>query len=219
MSGESELSGMCLTDSEPTFGSNRWLGIVQDQNELLSNRDRGSATYGYGTIEQTIPTSQETLLYFSGHGSFSESGVTGQIIPTSQETFSIHGEIEPARSIVVSESDYMALIQQKWPGEPINLQRLAGTNFEMQPYEPQRRISETWSKEDDLRFDFLVEKEALGKLSLEEAKELEQLSDKHDRAVVRVSDEDLSREKMCNKALAKLQDLLEEYVPLFAKRY
>jgi hypothetical protein len=79
--------------------------------------------------------------------------------------------------------------------------------------------SESWNNEEDLRFDFLVEKEALSELSLEEAKELEQLSSKHDRTAVRVSGEGLSREKMRNRALAELQRLLERYAALFAKRH
>jgi hypothetical protein len=79
-------------------------------------------------------------------------------------------------------------------------------------------VAENWEKQDDLRFNLLVEKEALGELSLEEAKELEQLSDKHDRTLARVSEEDLSRERMRSRALTELRDLLEKYAPLFARR-
>jgi hypothetical protein len=68
-------------------------------------------------------------------------------------------------------------------------------------------VAENWEKRDDLRFDLLVEKEALGELSLEEAKELEQLSDKHDRTLARVSEEDLLRERMRGRALTELRDL------------
>jgi hypothetical protein len=78
-------------------------------------------------------------------------------------------------------------------------------------------VAENWDKEDDLRFDLLVEKEALGELSLEETKDLERLSNKRDRTVARVSDEDLSRERMRNRALTQLQDWLEENAPLFAR--
>jgi len=78
-------------------------------------------------------------------------------------------------------------------------------------------VAENWDKEDDLRFDLLVEKEALGELSLEETKDLEQLSNKRDRTVARVSDEDLLRERMRNRALTQLQDWLEENAPLFAR--
>jgi hypothetical protein len=79
-------------------------------------------------------------------------------------------------------------------------------------------FAENWEKEDDLRFDLLVEKEALGDVSLEEEEELERLSNKRDRTVVRVSDEDLSRERMRNRALTELQELLEKYAPLLARR-
>jgi hypothetical protein len=79
-------------------------------------------------------------------------------------------------------------------------------------------VAENWEKQDDLRFDLLVEKEALGELSLEEAKELEQLSDKHDRTLAGVSEEDLLRERMRGRALTELRDLLEKYAPLFARR-
>jgi hypothetical protein len=78
-------------------------------------------------------------------------------------------------------------------------------------------VAENWDKEDDLHFDLLVEKEALGELSLEETKDLERLLNKRDRTVARVSDEDLSRERMRNRALTQLQDWLEENAPLFAR--
>jgi hypothetical protein len=79
-------------------------------------------------------------------------------------------------------------------------------------------LGERWDNENDLRFDVLVKKEALGRLNPEEAEELEQLSDKRDRTVTRVPDEDLLRERMRNKALTELQNLLEKYAPLFARR-
>jgi len=79
-------------------------------------------------------------------------------------------------------------------------------------------VAEHWETEDDRRFDLLVEKEALGELSFEEAKELEQLSDKRDRTVARVPEEDLLQEKMRARALTELQELLEKYAPLFARR-
>jgi len=78
--------------------------------------------------------------------------------------------------------------------------------------------SETWDEENDRRFDFLVEKEALGELDSNESDELELLSKKRDRTLARVSDEDWARERERSKALAELQDLLERYAPLFAKR-
>jgi hypothetical protein len=77
---------------------------------------------------------------------------------------------------------------------------------------------ETWDEENDRRFDFLVEKEALGDLGSNESGELELLSKKRDRTLARVSDEDWARERERSKALAELQDLLERYAPLFAKR-
>src|ERR1700730_116821 len=83
---------------------------------------------------------------------------------------------------------------------------------------PTYHFSETWDEENDLRFDFLVEKEVLGKLSIDESDELERLSKKRDRTLARVSDEDWARERERSKALAELQDLLERYAPLFAKR-
>jgi hypothetical protein len=44
-------------------------------------------------------------------------------------------------------------------------------------------VAEDWEKQfhDDLRFDLLVEKEALGKLNLSEAKELEQLQQRRNK--------------------------------------
>jgi hypothetical protein len=78
--------------------------------------------------------------------------------------------------------------------------------------------SESWDEEDDRRFDLLVEKEALGELDSNESDELERLSKKRDRTLARVSDEDWARERERSKALAELQDLLERYAPLFAKR-
>jgi len=97
---------------------------------------------------------------------------------------------------------------------------ITGAKPNIQKIEQQASLSvaENWEKQDDLRFDLLVEKEALGKLSLEEAKELEQLSDKHDRTLARVSEEDLLRERMRGRALTELRDLLEKYAPLFARR-
>jgi hypothetical protein len=79
-------------------------------------------------------------------------------------------------------------------------------------------VAEHWETEDDRRFDLLVEREALDELSFEEAKELEQLSDKRDRTVARVPEEDLLQEKMRCRALTELQELLEKYAPLFARR-
>lgn len=79
-------------------------------------------------------------------------------------------------------------------------------------------VAENWDEKDDLRFDFLVEKEALGELSLEDEKDLERLSNKRDRTVARVSDEDLLRERMRNRVLTQLQDWLETNAPLFARR-
>ncbi len=79
-------------------------------------------------------------------------------------------------------------------------------------------LSEAWDEEDDLRFDSLVEKEALGELDSNELDDLERLSKKRDRTLARVSDEDWERERERSKALAELQDLLERYAPLFAKR-
>lgn len=79
-------------------------------------------------------------------------------------------------------------------------------------------LTENWEKDDDLRFDVLVKKEALGELGLEEAEELEQLSNKRDRTVARVPNDDLLQERMRNKALTELQELLEKYAPLFARK-
>jgi hypothetical protein len=80
---------------------------------------------------------------------------------------------------------------------------------EMPDYSP----SENWDEGNDQRFDFLVEKEALGELDEIELEELEQLSKKRDRTLARVSDEDWARERERSKALAELQDLLERYAP------
>ena len=97
---------------------------------------------------------------------------------------------------------------------------ITGAKPNIQEIEQQASLSvaENWEEQDDLRFDLLVEKEALGELSLEEAKELEQLSAKHDRTLARVSEEDLLRERMRGRALTELRDLLEKYAPLFARR-
>jgi hypothetical protein len=83
---------------------------------------------------------------------------------------------------------------------------------------PAYSLSETWDEENDQRFDFLVEKEALGELDSSESGELERLSKKRYRTLARVSDEDWARERERSKALTELQDLLERYAPLFAKR-
>jgi hypothetical protein len=97
-----------------------------------------------------------------------------------------------------------------------------GTTLESEPIPPTVVqaiiLPENWEKEDDLRFDLLVEKEATGEISREEEQELERLSDKRDRTVAQVSDEELSRERMRNRVLIKLQDLLKRNAPLFAKR-
>ena len=79
-------------------------------------------------------------------------------------------------------------------------------------------LTENWEKDDDLRFDVLVKKEALGELGLEEAEDLEQLSNKRDRTVARVPNDDLLQERMRSKALAELQELSEKYAPLFATK-
>jgi hypothetical protein len=60
---------------------------------------------------------------------------------------------------------------------------------------------ESWEKEDDLRFELLVEKEALRELSIEESDELERLTKKRDRIVARVTEEDLLRERMRSSEL------------------
>jgi len=77
---------------------------------------------------------------------------------------------------------------------------------------------ENWSQQDDERFDLLVEKEALGQLDDKEANELNQLSQKRDRAVVNVPEEDLRRERNRSAALAELQGLLQKYAPLFSTK-
>jgi hypothetical protein len=80
------------------------------------------------------------------------------------------------------------------------------------------RRFEDWKQQDDERFDVLVEKEARGQLDDKEANELDQLSQKRDRTVVSVPEEDLRQERMRSEALAELQALLQKYAPLFSSK-
>jgi hypothetical protein len=78
--------------------------------------------------------------------------------------------------------------------------------------------NEDWKQEDDERFDVLVEKEARGQLNEKEANELERLSQKRDRTVVNISEEDLRQERMRSAALAEIQSLLQKYAHLFSTK-
>lgn len=77
---------------------------------------------------------------------------------------------------------------------------------------------DSWDEADHLRFDFLVEKDALDQLKGDEVAELAQLSRRRDRLVVRVPPEELLREEKRTEALLELQRVLAKYAPLFARK-
>jgi|ERR1700722_13598019 len=110
---------------------------------------------------------------------------------------------------------------------PMNLGRLqslflnsdSGFLEKQSPFERRtRESSETWDEAEDLRFGFLVEKDALDQLAADEVAELAQLSRKRDRLVVRVPPEELLREEKRTEALLELQRVLAKYAPLFARK-
>jgi hypothetical protein len=78
--------------------------------------------------------------------------------------------------------------------------------------------SEIWEDQDDARFDLLVERELSRQLESSEREELETLSQKRDRTLARVSREEIERENLKEAALIELQNLVDKYAPLFAKR-
>jgi hypothetical protein len=55
-------------------------------------------------------------------------------------------------------------------------------------------------------------------LESSEREELETLSQKRDRTLARVSREEIERENLKEAALIELQNLVDKYAPLFAKR-
>lgn len=110
---------------------------------------------------------------------------------------------------------------------PLNLGRLqslflnsdSGFLEKLSPLE--RKATESpnsWDEADNLRFDFLVEKDALDQLTGDEVAELAQLSRRRDRLVVRVPPEELLREEKRTEALLELQRVLAKYAPLFARK-
>jgi hypothetical protein len=218
----------------------RFLGWA-DQRPVFPNQSidpSGSARLGAG----------QTLLYycrnsFSGaamperFGSNTTHGLTDWQVTPSSPTQTQSGSATPNSVSLVFwsiDADEASLIDPYSPERTViaGLQSADERHFvffsghgaarESEPMPPTVAraiiLPENWEKEDDLRFDLLVEKEAFGKLSLEELEELERLSDKRDRTIARISDEDLLRERMRIRALIELQDLLEKYAPLFARR-
>jgi hypothetical protein len=202
-------------------GAGRFLSSAE-QTPPDSYKDRSSGAVAYERFGRTsgyaLADLQSSLTWPTesqwGSGSSTAAGVTIRLIDANETSL-----IDPYSSVQATAPgapDYES--NRLFVGAWVNPKGLAETDANIQVCKELASpiLAENWDKQDDLRFDLLVEKEAMGEISLEEEKELERLSDKRDRTVARVSDEDLWRARMRNTALTQLRSLLEKYARLFA---
>jgi hypothetical protein len=215
MNTASQKLAIFFSHSQRTYQSEDWamryVDPIPEQMSLHSHEDWFSGSYerfgsikGYALTDgQLSPRWPMQIQSGSGNPSVVRVG------------FWNHDDVKPLLDLYSSDRVMFAGESDDESLNPL----VVSNNIPRVQAQPAALVStETWEQEDDLRFDILVEKDALGELSLGEAKELEGLSGKRDRTVARVSDEDLSRERLRNSALTELQKYLEKYAPLFARR-
>jgi hypothetical protein len=233
MNQESDIYTTCFNECPPivlvnpqTAGFGNVTGTFSFREANLRHIDLAGAAQGWRSglyfsdpveAQQAIPSQPMALQGIVR----SVAKVTGSLVSPAREAglsdpYSAHRA--KAMRLIADEGFNAFLVTWSDPPGVTNWAISAGLASQKSEQTTPYHLSEIWDEENDLRFDSLVEKEALGELDKNELDELERLSSKRDHTLARVSDEDWARERERSKALAELQDLLERYAPLFAKR-